>query len=126
MPQRLKTVAAAYSARREYRRRLGHGCRRSESRGALQLLLPYQKVGAVHIVIAVGVLRILRRAMREPALAIAESLAAALVDSYHREDKTSRAYARKKTDAPGTAPPLILTATKAQTRLARQIKRLTA
>jgi hypothetical protein len=73
-----------------------------------------------------GVLRVLRRAMREPDLAIADQLAAALVDPYHRKHKASRDYPKKKTDAPGTAPPLFLTATKAQITLARKIKRLTA
>jgi Transposase DDE domain len=73
-----------------------------------------------------GVLRIIRRAMREPDLALADRLAAALIDSYQRANKDNRAYPRKKNDAPGTAPPLILTATKAQVALAQQIKRLTA
>ena len=73
-----------------------------------------------------GVLRILRRALREPELAIAPLLAAALVDPYARRDKASRAYPRKKTDAPGTAPPCILQATKAQVQLAAEIRRLTA
>ena len=73
-----------------------------------------------------GVLRVLRRAMRQPNLAIVKRLAAAIVDPYHRDDKASRDYPRKKTDAPGTAPPLILNATKAQIALAGQIKRLTA
>jgi hypothetical protein len=59
-------------------------------------------------------------------LAIADQLAAALVDPYHRKHKASRDYPKKKTDAPGTAPPLFLTATKAQITLARKIKRLTA
>jgi len=73
-----------------------------------------------------GVLRILRRAMRASRLAIAELLAAALVDPYHRENKASRAYPKKKTDAPGTAPPILINATKAQISLAQKLKRLTA
>jgi len=70
-----------------------------------------------------GVLRILRRAMREPDLAIADQLAAALVDPYRRERKASRGYPKKKNDAPGTAPPPILTATQAQIALAREIRK---
>jgi Transposase DDE domain len=73
-----------------------------------------------------GVLRILRRAIREPGLAVAELLAAALIDPYDRQRKDSRDYPRKKTDAPGTAPPIILKAPNAQRRLARVIRRLTA
>jgi hypothetical protein len=73
-----------------------------------------------------GVLRILRRALREPELEIASLLAHALIDPYHREHKASRAYPRKKTDPPGTAPPQILRARKHQVRLAAEIKRLTA
>jgi hypothetical protein len=73
-----------------------------------------------------GVLRILRRAIREPGLAIAPLLAAALIDPYHREHKASRAYPRKKTDFPGVDPPIILKARKAQITLAHEIKRLTA
>jgi hypothetical protein len=73
-----------------------------------------------------GVFRILRRAMREPELAIAYQLAAALIDPYERTNKASRDYPKKKTDAPGTAPPRILKARIAQVRLAAEIKRLTA
>jgi hypothetical protein len=73
-----------------------------------------------------AVLRILRRAIREPGLAIAPLLAAALIDSYCRQHKASRAYPRKKTDAPGTAPPRILKPNKDQVALAAEIKRLTA
>jgi Transposase DDE domain len=73
-----------------------------------------------------GVLRILRQAIRLPGLAIATLLAGALVDVYYRDDKASRAYPRKKTDTPGTAPPLILKATKTQINLASLRKWLTA
>jgi hypothetical protein len=73
-----------------------------------------------------GVLRILRRAMRIPGLAMPTLLAAAVVDPYRRDDKASRDYPKKKTDTPGTAPPLILQATKEQIKLARLFKWLTA
>jgi hypothetical protein len=69
-----------------------------------------------------GVLRVLRRAVRRTELDVAELLAHALIDLYQRADRTSRNYPRKKTDAPGAAPPLILKATNAQARLAREIK----
>jgi hypothetical protein len=73
-----------------------------------------------------GVLRILRRAVREPNFAMIDQLAAALVDAYAREHKASRDYPRKKTDAPGTAPPKILKATHEKVTMAKEIKRLTA
>ncbi|MBX9792025.1 MAG: transposase [Pirellulales bacterium] len=69
-----------------------------------------------------SVLRILRRAMRETDLAIGQLLATALVDSYHRAQKSSRAYPRKKTDPPSVRPPVILKACKTQIALARAIK----
>lgn len=69
-----------------------------------------------------GVLRILRRAAHDDDLDVAELLAHALIDRYQRANKTSRNYPRKKTDPPGTAPPLILKATKAQGKLAAEIK----
>jgi hypothetical protein len=73
-----------------------------------------------------GVLRILRRAIREPCLAILPLLAVALVDPYLRQHKASRAYPRKKTDPPGTDPPIIRKARKAQIQIAAEIRRLTA
>jgi hypothetical protein len=73
-----------------------------------------------------GVLRILRRALRDSLLPLAQQLAGALVDAYPRTHKAGRDYPTKKTDLPGTAPPLILAATKAQIRLAQELKRLTA
>jgi len=73
-----------------------------------------------------GVLRILRRALHDPELEIAALLAAALVDLYPRRNKASRDYPRKKTDAPGTAPPKIIKANHAQIKLAAEIRRLTA
>lgn len=69
-----------------------------------------------------GVLRILRRAVHTPELDVPKLLAHALIDLYERTNKTSRNYPRKKTDAPGTAPPLIQKATRAQMTLAREIK----
>ena len=73
-----------------------------------------------------GVLRILRRAIRDPQRPLAPLLTLALVDGYHRQSKTSRDYPRKKTDAPATSPPHILKALKFQITLANEIKRLTA
>jgi hypothetical protein len=73
-----------------------------------------------------GVLRIVRRAIRMHTLKITTLLGAALIDDYHRENKASRDYPRKKTDPPGTAPPLILKATKLQINSAKLLKRLTA
>ena len=73
-----------------------------------------------------GVLRVLRRAIRDPNMVIAPLLVAALVDPYHRQHKASRAYPQKKTDHPGTRPPLILKASREQVKLAGEIKRLTA
>lgn len=73
-----------------------------------------------------GVLRILRRAIRDPDLVLAPLLALTLVDCYHREHKASRDYPRKKIDAPATSPPTILKALKSQALLAQEIRRLTA
>jgi hypothetical protein len=73
-----------------------------------------------------GVLRILRRAIRRPTLALGRLLADALIDPYQRKNKASRAYPRKKTDPPGTSPPTIKKATKQQVRLAKEVRRLTA
>ena len=73
-----------------------------------------------------GVLRILRRAMHLPGRALPASLAGALIDLYHRDNKANRGYPRKKTDTPATAPPLLIQATKAQIKLARMYEGLTA
>lgn len=73
-----------------------------------------------------GVLRILRRAIRDPDLVLNPLLALALIDCYYREHKASRNYPRKKTDAPATSPPTILKALKSQALMAQEIKRLTA
>ncbi len=73
-----------------------------------------------------GVLRILRRAIREPGDPVEPQLAKALVDSYRRQNKASRDYPRKKINTPATSPPIILKATKLQTTLAKELKRLTA
>jgi hypothetical protein len=73
-----------------------------------------------------GVLRIIRRAIREPSSPINLQLATALIDSYPRGNKASRNYPRKKTDKPSTSPPTIRKATKLQAALAKELKRLTA
>jgi Transposase DDE domain len=73
-----------------------------------------------------SVLRILRRSMHVLGLAIPALLAGALVDHYHRDNKANRDYPKKKTDIPSNAPPLIVQATKAQIKLARTFKGLTA
>lgn len=73
-----------------------------------------------------GVLRVIRRAIRTPALAIRRLLADALIDPYQRKNKASRAFPKKKTDSPGTSPPAIKTATEQQVRLASKVRRLTA
>jgi hypothetical protein len=73
-----------------------------------------------------GVLRMLRRAIRQPHFNLTRRLAQALVDRYTRHCKASRNYPRKKTDAPGDTPPRISKPTTRQLQTARQIKRLTA
>jgi hypothetical protein len=73
-----------------------------------------------------GVLRILRRALRDVHLPIASLIAVALVDSYRRTVKDSREYPKKKSDIPGHAPPIIRIATKKLAQRAQQLKRLTA
>jgi hypothetical protein len=72
------------------------------------------------------VLRILRRAIRQPRLALDLLLTLALIDNYTRASKASRDYPRKKTEAPATAPPIILKANSYQTLRAQQLRRLTA
>jgi hypothetical protein len=73
-----------------------------------------------------GVLRVIRRAVHYPHFDLAKRLAYALIDPYQRRHKASRDYPRKKTDAPGNTPPLILNANQLQLQIARQFKRLTA
>lgn len=73
-----------------------------------------------------GVLRILRRALHDPQLAVAALLAQALVDDYQRGSKASRDYPRQKTQPPSSSPPTILQASKSQVLLAQQLRRLTA
>jgi hypothetical protein len=73
-----------------------------------------------------GVLRIVRRAIRTHSLKLATLLSAAFVDDYHRENKASREYPRKKIDKPGTAPPRIKKATTFQINFAKLLKGLTA
>jgi hypothetical protein len=75
---------------------------------------------------AAGVLRILRRAIHVRRLPLTQLLADALIDHYQRQHKASRDYPKKKTDTPGTAPPIILQAKKSQIALATLMKRLTA
>ena len=72
-----------------------------------------------------GVLRILRRAIRDARTPLA-LLAAALIDSYQRPSKASRDYPKKKSDTPGHAPPIIRDANKKLIRRAKQLKGLTA
>ncbi len=73
-----------------------------------------------------GVLRILRRAVRQTAANLAQLLAEALIDPYTRTNKDSRDYPRKKTETPSTSPPQITTATKQQIKMTQEIKGLTA
>lgn len=74
-----------------------------------------------------GVLRAYRRPMREyksrpdPGESLAELLNRAIIDSYQRNNKTSRDYPLKKNDHPA-GPPIILNATRTQVRLAFQLK----
>lgn len=75
-----------------------------------------------------SVLRVVRRSMRNVSSRIApdflldQLLSQALIDTYHRQNKASRDYPRKKTDTPGTSPPIITEATDVQIRVAREIK----
>jgi hypothetical protein len=52
--------------------------------------------------------------------ALADKLSAAVVDTYKRRDKTSRAHPRKKYEPP-TKPPSIANATRSQRQLAKQV-----
>jgi hypothetical protein len=83
-----------------------------------------------------NVWRAYRRPMREyksvpdPGERLTELLDRALIDAYERKNKASRDYPKKKQE-PGAGPPVIVKATLAQVRRARQIraeqkKRLTA
>jgi hypothetical protein len=75
-----------------------------------------------------GVLHAYRTAMREyksdadPHETLWDLLAIALIDTYHRKNKQSRAYPRKKQNTP-TSPPEITKATRAQIQLAQQIRK---
>ena len=75
-----------------------------------------------------GVLRAFRRMLRDylhPAQrngSLAALLRRALRDPYHRKNKTSRDYPRKKRPDPPAGPPEILTASAAQIRLARELR----
>jgi Transposase DDE domain len=82
-------------------------------------------------------LRAFRRMMRdylhptERAASLCAQVALALIDDYRRRNKTSRNYPRKKQESP-PGPPKILTATRAQIRIAQALlenhrkKRVTA
>lgn len=75
-----------------------------------------------------GVLRAFRRMLRDyrhPAQrrdSLSALLQRALRDPYRRKDKTSRNYPRKKQPDPPAGPPEILSATKTQIRLARELR----
>ena len=74
-----------------------------------------------------GSLRAFRRTARDylhrrqPKTRLRRLLRQALIDDYHRKNKSSRDYPRKKTERPA-GKPRIHTATKAQIRTAQQIK----
>jgi hypothetical protein len=61
------------------------------------------------------------RSVPDPGESVTELLDCALIDSYERKNKASRDYPRKKQE-PGAGPPQIVKATRAQVRLAIQIK----
>lgn len=75
-----------------------------------------------------GVLRAYRRPMREyksrpdPGERLTELLNLALIDPYVRKNKASRDYPRKKQERP-PGPPIILRATRKQTKDAQEIKK---
>jgi hypothetical protein len=75
----------------------------------------------------VGVLRAYRRCMREyksqadPDERLEEMLDRAIIDSYHRKNKTSRDYPRKKEEK-AAGSPIILKATRTQIRMAKEVK----
>jgi hypothetical protein len=75
-----------------------------------------------------GVLRAFRRTMRNYRNAadhgedLVSLLASAVTDSYHRRNKSSRAYPRKKKERPAGRPKIV-PASKTQIQRARQIKR---
>lgn len=60
------------------------------------------------------------RCRPEEGESLREQLSAAVLDTYHRRDKTSRAYPRKKYESP-TKPPQLLKATRLQRQLAKQV-----
>lgn len=74
-----------------------------------------------------GVWRGYRRAMREyksrpdPAERLPEMLDRAIIDPYQRRNKASRDYPRQKQEQ-AAGPPLILNASRAQVRLAQEVK----
>lgn len=74
-----------------------------------------------------GVWRAYRRPMREyksrpdPGERLTELIDRAIIDSYERKNKASRDYPRKKQEQPA-GPPVLLTATPSQVRLAQEVK----
>jgi IS4 transposase len=74
-----------------------------------------------------GVWRAYRRSMREykslpdPGERLDELIDRAIIDPYKRKNKMSRDYPRKKQEQ-AAGPPIILTATRTQLRLAKQLK----
>lgn len=74
-----------------------------------------------------GVLRAYRRCMRayksvpDAGERLEEMLDRAIIDSYERKNKTSRDYPRKKEEQ-AAGPPIILKATRAQIRMAKEVK----
>ena len=73
-----------------------------------------------------GVLRVIRHAMRGPALSLPDDLAQALVDPYQRPNKASRDYPTQKTDYRPPSPPIIRVASPRISRLAKLLKGFTA
>jgi len=73
-----------------------------------------------------GVLRVLRRAMRNAAVPLEDELADALIDNYQRQNKASRNYPCKKSNLPGDQPPLLIDANPQLIAIARHVRRFTA
>ena len=75
-----------------------------------------------------GILRVFRRMMRDYLHPIERNcsllglLRRAVKDTYTRQNKSSRNYARKKNPDPPAGPPEILSATRAQIRHAKHLR----
>ncbi len=69
-----------------------------------------------------GVLRVIRRAMRNAGGRIEDELANALVDDYQRQNKASRDYPCKKSNLPGDQPPILVDANHELIIIAQQIR----